>query len=160
MRVKTIKDWNGLEEFGIRPLTGEADRTGQRMLCDVTEDGLKIVVNLLGLPGTGLLYESYNGRGAVGSMMLPYGLFKDLANWCLLFGKYKCQQVFAVVRSNGSLHASFAVIGKEADDDDEKWDEYLMLLLESGIEGRRIKIDTKQPGVGGRATHAMSGRTE
>jgi hypothetical protein len=158
--LKHIRDWNGLAKYGIIPLTGEADRTGQRMLCDLTGPGETLVCELLGLKGV-KLNDSYNGRGAIGSMMLPYSLFSDLAVWCLLTVD-KCDEVYYVVHQDAknSLRAERGVFGRDAADESEReWDKHILWLIESLQCGvRRVNIRTGQPGEGTRAFHAMSGR--
>jgi hypothetical protein len=58
--VKSINNWDDLREFGINALTGEADRTGQRILCDLNKEGRRIVYDLLGIP----LYVKAESNGA------------------------------------------------------------------------------------------------
>lgn len=113
--MKSIRDWNGLAEFGINALTGEADRTGQRILCDLTQPGKEVVCDLLGLPGNIQLTSCWNS--GVGSMMLPYNLFKDLAAWCLVM-RCKCDEVFYIVsmKENITLRPIGGVTGRDADE--------------------------------------------
>src|SRR5690348_15044203 len=80
---KTIYANHELRAFGISPLTGEACRVGARILSDVTEQGRKTVLDLLGLPPDTKLAEAWNS-GGVGSVMIPYDLFPQLRVWCLL----------------------------------------------------------------------------
>ena len=158
--MKSIRNWNGLAQYGIIPLTGEADRTGQRMLCDITMPGKKIVEDLLGLTAA-VLNPSYNGRGAAGSMMLPYNLFNDLAAWCLLVHD-KCDEVFYIVGMcdpSTSLRPEGGVHGKDGGESTEEWNEHIEFLRGLGAQIRRIRIRTEHPGVGTRCTHMFTGRT-
>ena len=89
VHVKHIRNWNDLSKYGIIPLTGEADRTGQRMLCDSMTAGRSIICDMLGLHGSEQDFgdsslELQPFGGAKYSMMLPLTLFADLAAWCLL----------------------------------------------------------------------------
>ena len=157
--MKNIRDWNGLAHYGINPLTGEADRTGQRMLCDLTMPGKKIVCDLFGLPEEITMHSCYN-RG-VGSMMLPYNSFNDLAVWCLLVGE-KCDEVFYIVRmkEGGTLRPIGGVTGRDSDETLEEWNEHITFLIGLGCEIRRVRVKTQFPGEGTRVTHMFSGRTE
>lgn len=154
-------DWKQLEEFGIRALTGEADRTGTRILCDLTDYGKDIVCDLLGIPEHAQCNDNWNS-GANHSVMLPYRLFADLCVWCLIIGK-RCPRVAVIspINENGSLRSTCEVIGLEREDttDTSEWDDHLAWLNRAGFHVRVIQIDQKQPGEGTRATHAMSGRT-
>jgi hypothetical protein len=83
--IYRLHDWQDLRQFGIDVLTGEACRVGTRILCDVTDDGMDVVCDLLGLPKSSAAFEpSWNGGKAVASVMLPRSLWHDLAVWCLL----------------------------------------------------------------------------
>ena len=156
--MKNIRNWNDLAKYGIMPLTGEADRTGQRILCDLNPEGKHIVCDLLGLSEEIPLRSCYN-RG-VGSMMLPYNLFNDLATWCLLVAD-KCHEVFYVVRmkGNSTLIPNGGVTGSDSEETLDEWNEHINFNIGLGCEIRRIRIRTNHPGEGTRATHQFSGRT-
>ena len=47
--MKSVSCFRDLEQFGIRPLTGEADALGYRILCDLTEQGVKVFKECFGL---------------------------------------------------------------------------------------------------------------
>ena len=72
--------WRDLERFGIKSLTGEACGIGIRMLCDLTEDGKKLVESFLRVECNAHNWNS----GAVASVMLPYGILKELTVYCVL----------------------------------------------------------------------------
>lgn len=44
-----IRSLNDLHQFGVMPLTGEADALSLRVLCDLTEAGCAVVREALGL---------------------------------------------------------------------------------------------------------------
>ena len=48
--MKTVNCWNDLEPYGIVLLTGEACGLCYRLLCDLTEQGRKILGKCLGIP--------------------------------------------------------------------------------------------------------------
>ena len=45
--MKTVSHWDGLREFGIDLLTGEACSLMYRLLCDLTQNGKRIVERCL-----------------------------------------------------------------------------------------------------------------
>ena len=93
--MKFIRKLNDMEAFGIVPLTGEADALSLRILCDLTEQGVKIVQMALGLatttakpdePPPGFLppwNTSTNGHQHVACIMLDYDAWKHLAVFAL-----------------------------------------------------------------------------
>jgi len=84
--MKTICSFRDLESYGINPLTGEACRYGQRILCDVNEDGKRLLEEFLSVELTSRNWNSkVNGKDAIASIMLPYGILQDLAAFCLCY---------------------------------------------------------------------------
>ena len=88
--MKTVSQWRHLEKYGIVPLTGEACGLMYRILCDLTEDGQRIVEKCL---GCGLsLPEAWNSGtdktphvGAImlaPEMLIPLGAFALLESGC------------------------------------------------------------------------------
>ena len=79
----TIRDWNDLRHYGINFLTGEACAVGKRLLCDVNEQGRKLICSILGLPINTPFAENWNsqvnGEDSVGSIFLPHHLFAFLS---------------------------------------------------------------------------------
>jgi len=71
----TITHLKHLERLGIRPLTGEADNLGFRLLCDLTEEGKRVVEETYGVSCTSSNWNS----GAVASCTLSQGSCRDLA---------------------------------------------------------------------------------
>jgi hypothetical protein len=92
-----IHSWKDFEKYGINPLTGEACAYGLRLLCDINEDGKKLLEGFLGLielkpPAN--MNSKVNGEPAIGSLVLPRAIFPDLALYCLFhvegyYGAYK-----------------------------------------------------------------------
>lgn len=158
----SLHNCEDLNQFGIRPLTGEACRVGRRILCDLTDDGRKIVADLLGIENNQHVFAGpWNGRGATASFMLPYTLLMDLFVWCLI---HKGCIDIAVIHPGEARGLSWVgeVIGLErgaSPQDWELWNSNLEFMKEIGKSVRRICVHTNQPGEGTRCTHAMSGRT-
>ena len=48
--MKTISSLRDLEDYGFKPLTGEACNLSMRMLVDLTEQGCKLFCECYGLP--------------------------------------------------------------------------------------------------------------
>ncbi len=69
--------YDDLRRYGINSLTGEACPYSQRVLCDLTPRGKKIVFDLLGIPPTIPLSENWNS-GSSFSMMIPRSLLAQL----------------------------------------------------------------------------------
>ena len=89
--MKTISSWRDLEEFGIVYLTGESCGISYRMLCDVTEDGLRILREMLGLSElklNGPWNVSTRGKKHVGSIMLSNEMIAPIAVFALLDNGY------------------------------------------------------------------------
>ena len=147
--MKTLTNvFEGLRAYGINPLTGEACAFGQRVLCDLTDYGKDIVCDLLGIPRETRFPENWN-TGGQHSMMIPRSLLEhDLPIWCLLSNG--CHEV--VVSRDG-------ITGREADDSDEEWQQYLDALRH--FEKSPIRIRGKSgPRQGSRMVHAFTGRSE
>lgn len=76
--VSDLQRHGFLRSHGIDPLTGEACGLGMRVLCDVTEEGKKILERFFGLPEIRMM-EAWNPEpGKVGSIMIPRDMFTDL----------------------------------------------------------------------------------
>lgn len=70
--MKTIASWDHLRPFGINALTGEACSVMYRLLCDITEDGKRVIEKCLSCELRPP--ENWNS-GAVGSIMLTPGRY-------------------------------------------------------------------------------------
>lgn len=83
--MKTIDKWSDLEAFGIVPLTGEACALGYRMLCDLTQNGKRIVEKCLSVE---IQSENWNHGSDddphVASVMLPPAMLVPLGIFTLL----------------------------------------------------------------------------
>jgi len=146
--MKTITCFNDLLPFGIDPLTGEACGLSYRILCDVTENGRKILAKAFGLP-TFTLAEAWNRGGAtdphIGSIMLAFEMLTPLAVFALL--ESGCTEVW-LVREGG-------IIGIEPGDDPEFIEANRLLV------GDRLARRLGYRGTAGdRNVHMMSGRVE
>ena len=97
--MKTISDWNDLKEYGIQFLTGERCGYSMRILCDLNEDGKKLIESFFCMKvDENNWNNTVNGKPAVASVMIPYDLFKQLATYCLFHvGNYAM-----VIYSGGS----------------------------------------------------------
>lgn len=102
-----INNWNGLQAFGINPLTGEACKYSQRLLCDLNEDGVALLTEFFGLrvgdnPQT-LFADNWNStvsdKPAVASIMLARDMFDSLCKFALFHAR-AC--TFAVKQKDGS----------------------------------------------------------
>lgn len=86
--VKILKNWEQLEEYGINALTGEACGYAMRLLCDLNEDGKKLMVNFFGgnieFRENSNWNSKVNGKEAIASIMLTRRMFEDIAKFCLL----------------------------------------------------------------------------
>ena len=62
-----------LKQFGVYPLTGEACGLAIRSLCDLDEDGHRLINKFLNVDPH---HKAFNN--GVSSMMLPYSIMQDL----------------------------------------------------------------------------------
>ena len=97
--------------YGINFLTGEACAVGKRLLCDVNDQGRKLICSVFGLPSNTTFAENWNssvnGEPSIGSIFFPPHLFAFLAAMICLQTGCKC----AVVVATGEVY------GIEPDDD-------------------------------------------
>ena len=92
MDHKTLHSWTQFTEFGINFLTGEACARAQRLLCDLSQQGVEHITAFLGgnvnfAPASNWNSHMYHGEevyDAVASVLLPRSIFKDLAAFLLL----------------------------------------------------------------------------
>lgn len=77
-----------LVQYGISLLTGEADPTSLRILCDLNAKGAALVADFLGMPEGTALSAPWNStvmdEPSVGSVMLPRTAMHDLMLYALL----------------------------------------------------------------------------
>ena len=108
--MKTVSNWDALREFGIDALTGEACSLMYRILCDLTQNGKRIVERCLSVH---IQSENWNSGSKedphVASIMLTQEMIVPLAVFALL--ESGCREVWV---TDG------AAIGVESDDSDEE----------------------------------------
>lgn len=103
--MKTIACWDDLRAYGINALTGEACSLMYRLLCDITDEGKRVIEKCLSCE---LKPPDNWNSGAVGSIMLTPEMLMPIAVFALL--ENGCREVYVVER---------AVVGMEADDTEE-----------------------------------------
>lgn len=155
MKTANFHSWTDFKEFGINYLTGESCAYGMRALCDVSNKGRETLCSFLGLPYDTAFAENWNSMvgddPAIGSMLIPRGLFKELARYIafhVLNHAYVLEQADGSVHSypEGYMEAHGLTIEKARD-----------LLAGSWYTNPAVG---RSGTVGGRNVHAMSGRVE
>ena len=90
----------GLQRFGINPLTGEACAYGRRTLCDLNAEGVRLLRTYWGLSYDAQFVANWNsqvnGEPAVASVMLARSAMPDIAIFSLFH-----QEGFPMVLQNG-----------------------------------------------------------
>ena len=155
--MKTISSLRDLEDYGFKPLTGEACNLSMRMLVDLTEQGCKLFCECYGLPRVDKQFNENWNPGSVASVMLPYDAWQSLGVFALLSGAHHtvlCLEDGALVglkegesyRSGGGDGTYTAEGGTEM-----PW---------PSCYGKVVRIygHSSHPHVGTRNVHAMSGR--
>lgn len=111
--MKTVASWDDLRGYGIDLLTGEACSLMYRLLCDLTQNGKRIVERCLSVQ---IASENWNSGSKddphVASIMLTREMLLPLAVFALL--ESGCREVWATDR---------AAIGVEPDDPQEQVEE-------------------------------------
>lgn len=153
--MKTLHDAHALTDYGLNPLTGEADAYSRRTLCDLSNEGIILLTAYFGLSHTleaaRAFPKNYNSsvgdKPAVASVMLARGTMDDL----MIFALLHVDQFDYVMQTPGG-YAGF-------NDGDQYGERYLHQGLP---EGYRLHYNAAkrctQPHVGDRNVHAMSGR--
>ena len=153
--MKTLHNANDMIDYGLKPLTGEADAYSRRTLCDLSDEGVILLTAYFGLAHTkaaGQAFpKNYNSsvgdKPAVASVMLARGTMDDL----MVFALLHVDQFDYVMQTPGG-YAGF-------NDGDKYGENYLHCALP---EGYRLHYNAAKrsthPQVGGRNVHAMSGR--
>lgn len=154
--MKTLHSLNDLTTFGVNPLTGEADAYSMRTLCDLSQEGVILLTAYFGLSHTveaGRAFPANNNAfvgdaQAVASVMLARETMSDL----MLFALFYVAQCDYVMQLPGGGWSGF-----------NEGDEYGSRYLQEGLPtGYRLHTNcakrSKQPHVGDRNIHAMSGR--
>lgn len=149
-----IHNWNGLQQFGINALTGEACKYSMRLLCDLNEDGVELLRDFFGLqivlnPKTQFAENwnsQVNGKPALVSIMLPRGVFDDLCRFAL--------------QSKGTIFAVRTPAGDWIGYTSEDVVHYTLTSEKLQITPEwRVYYNPPQPGSGSRNQHAFTGRT-
>ncbi len=142
-RIRSIRSWDDLKEYGIRYLTGEACGMSMRLLCDVTSRGRGLIEGFL----SAKLVDGSNWNGGsaddphVASVMLTRAVFNDLAAYILVFTSDRRGETnVAAFKDGGALEYIPSASG-----------------LPVSMLGRHYARSTA-PGTGLRNQHAMSGR--
>lgn len=153
-----IHTWNDLQRYGINSLTGEACSYSQRLLCDLNEKGVDLVREYFGLmivlnPQVQFARNwntQVNGSPAIASIMLPRGIFGDLAKF-ILFHIEKCDM--ACWRQDNGWN------GYMLDElPSEMTDERMRTLFPDGVYHNPMSVSER--GAGSRNRHQFTGRTE
>lgn len=160
------RDVRDLEQFGVIALTGEACGLAMRLLCDLTEEGVKLIREFMRVEPTA---DAWNSKG-VKSVMLPTSIFRDL--WIFAHVRAGTANVFI----GGYVGEHWTETHYESIDvthkhPDKSWvadayavndPDYMEKLREH--EGvcfyiSRMFKRSEHPGTGLDNTHAMTGRT-
>lgn len=146
--MKTISNWNELEEYGIVYLTSESCGLMWRALFDVTEKGRQIIGTMFGYGGLKLA-EAWNGSSSagkhIGSILLTPEIMPVVA-------------VFALLQSGCIETWKFdtVVYGIEPDDDRDECVRFIV-----GFHGNKgLRRLAYQGTAGERNQHVMTGRIE
>ena len=162
MKQKIITDDNihdELQKRGIVTLTSEADGTGLRLLCDLTEDGQALLEGFLDLSIT----PARAWNCGAGSVMLPKGIFKSL----LIFAVFlEGADAVVIVDYDGptlSSHHIRVISDLERDQGGKiiwscEWEELKERLTE--LIGSHFRVYTREGTAAGglRNQHVFSGR--
>ena len=164
--MKSCSEMRHLEQFGIKPLTGEADALGFRILCDLDEQGVRVFKECFGIPYSATsreialsqwhgLAENWNS-GSIASVMLTGHDVIPLA----AIGFYL--QGYDVVISDGFVHAIWESDNFKLSEDathyeinghcwlSSCWGEVRRVIRQKTSDGRIVQ--------GTRCVHQMTGR--
>lgn len=146
-------NFNSMQEIGVHPLTGEADAFCMRLLCDLNKTGVEMMLAFLGMKPDTQLAKNWNSmvdnEPAVASIMLTRETLWGYAKFFLFMEGYEY-----IIEQPYGLYALQA--------DEEQTAGYLRLCEAPGSEFKLLRNPTshsKQPRMGGRNIHAMTGRT-
>jgi len=157
-RSIVLYDWHGMEQFGVKYLTGESCRYAMRALCDLNQAGRELMVDYFGL-GAGPLARPWNSsvneQPSVASILLHRDSLPQIAQFALfragalavLMAQQRWEQ-HGLFESQLILDYTELIERQIAQDG--KTDYTLV---------RNYGADTSAPHLGTRMLHAMSGRT-
>ena len=147
--VTINQGWNSLQEYGINALTGEADTYSFRILCDLSEKGVLLLVSFLGGAVTFNDTSNWNSHvgddPAVSTVMLPYSIYHDLCRF-ILFHVEKKTYVYEF--ESGQMTGTDESLAEDKD-------------IRLGIKNTYVnygKLRNSQPNEGGRNIHIATGR--
>ena len=90
--MKILQRWSDLVPYGINCLTGEACAYSIRLLCDLNEDGVKLLNDFYGgnikFSEKSNWNQKVNNKPAVASIMLTDGVMVDLFKFILFSENY------------------------------------------------------------------------
>jgi len=145
--VTVQQGWNNLQEYGINALTGEADAYSMRLLCDLNQDGVKLMQSFLGDTLTfneGSNWNAQvNGINSIASVMLPYSILGDLCRFILFHVE---QKIYVHEMHSGQFTGT-----------NEKFSEDILQDVKNTYVNYG-KLRNAQANEGGRNVHAFSGR--
>lgn len=150
-----LLNYADLKAYGISTLTGEADAYSRRILCDLSEDGVILLTAYFGLSHTCEARHAFplnmnamvGEQAAIASVMLARAVIPDLMVFALLH----------VGQFDYVLDAPHGYTGFN------EGDHYGELYLHQGLPAgytlhHNCAKRCRQPHVGDRNVHAMSGR--
>jgi hypothetical protein len=153
-----LRDYADLAQYGVNPLTGEADAYSRRILCDLNEQGVILLTAYFGLSHTiearHCFPRNWNSMvgdfPAVASVLLAHAVIPDLMVFALLHvGQYD----YVLEAPPGVGFTGF-----------NEGDNYATAYLTRGLpEGYRVLPNESKrckAQVDGRNIHAMSGRID
>lgn len=151
--MKAMNNLQDIRAYGIELLTGEADRLCMRILCDMNEEGQRLVTDFFGLPFNAEFKANWNsqvnGQPSVGCVMLTTATLWELARFAML----SVDQFDVVIET-----PSYGLRGMNHGG---QYTAHYMELAERSpgtLIFRNLGKTSTAPGFGTRNTHAMSGR--
>lgn len=159
--MKSIHDWNDFYRFGINVLTGESCGLGMRLLCDVDENGWKLLDEFFGNTHSRNADNPDSGNGVnddaptSGSILLPRSIFEELAVFCLMH-EDGVDAAVILPWVNGLTGGIYGMTSEEY----TEWSKRRDVWYGSMDRGPREYWKSRQPGSGFRNTNMAWGFTE
>lgn len=161
--MKTVSCLRDLEQVGIFILTGEADRTGYRILCDVSAKGKRTLERAFGVPDFKLAdpwNDNTRGEKHVGSILLAPDLALLLGIYGLL--EHGCRVVYLPCLTEETksekrgwfMFSTTTAYGFDGSSDAACEAEWLEVLKKEGFYARKFSYGEHKD----RNQHLMSGR--
>jgi len=174
-----LSSWRDLAKYGIGSLTGEACAYSMRLLCDLNEDGVKLIQDMLGMPvsirslseGSSAdagpfarnMNTRVNDKEAIASTVLFYELLEPICMF-ILFHIEGCKTVIihrGQIRGLTGKEEEYERIMEWAEEDRQEYHKWLAEGRKDGHPGEvTIRHNRANPAVsvGGRNIHQMTGR--